>query len=200
MNLLIFSDIHNDWKTLARLLETEADYYIAAGDQVTWAKGYDQCGEILSRRGDRVYVLPGNHESANDVAGMCARYGLHNLHERYIEVGRYRLAGLGYSNPTPFNTPGEYSEPQLAARLDRFAQLSPLVLVCHCPPRDTALDRVGEGIHAGSTAVRDFLNRTQPDYFFCGHIHEAAGTAIEIGRTRAVNVGKKGYLLELKDT
>ena len=25
--------------------------------------------------------------------------------------------GLGYSNPTPFNTPGEYSEPQIAERL-----------------------------------------------------------------------------------
>jgi Icc-related predicted phosphoesterase len=31
------------------------------------------------------------------------------------------VAGLGYSNPTPFNTPGEYSEKELAARLAGFA-------------------------------------------------------------------------------
>ncbi|HJT89912.1 MAG TPA: metallophosphoesterase family protein, partial [Bryobacteraceae bacterium] len=60
MRLLIFSDIHNDWKRLQGLLEQEADYYIAAGDQVTWARGIERCGEILKARGDKVYVLPGN--------------------------------------------------------------------------------------------------------------------------------------------
>jgi len=75
VKLLIFSDIHNDWKTLERLLDVEADYYIAAGDQVTWEKGYDRCGQILETRGDKVYVLPGNHESAAAIASMCARHG-----------------------------------------------------------------------------------------------------------------------------
>ena len=197
MRLLIFSDIHNDWKALEKLLETDADYYIAAGDQITWAKGLERCGEILQRRGDKVYVLPGNHESADQVANMCARYGMHNFHERHFQVGDWRVAGLGYSNPTPFNTPGEYSEMQLADRLQRFAELQPLVLVCHAPPFDTELDRIRTGLHAGSSAVRDFIEKYQPPYFFCGHIHEAEGVQIEIGKTRAVNVGKKGYLLEL---
>ena len=197
MRLLIFSDIHNDWKALERLLDTEADYYIAAGDQITWAKGLERCGEILQRRADQVYVLPGNHESADQVANMCARYGMHNFHERHFQVGQWQVAGLGYSNPTPFNTPGEYSETQLADRLQRFAELRPLVLVCHTPPYGTDLDRIRSGLHAGSSAVRDFIKQHQPEYFFCGHIHEAEGLQVEIGKTRAANVGKKGYLLEL---
>lgn len=197
LKLQIFSDIHNDWKTLERLLSLEADYYIAAGDQITWGKGIERCGEILRTRGDKVYVLPGNHESASQIAGMCARCGLHNLHERHIEVGRWRVAGLGYSSPTPFNTPGEYSETQMGERLERFADLKPLTLICHAPPYGTALDRVRPGMHAGSTAVRDFIATYQPDYFFCGHIHEAQGVEIAIGKTRARNVGKAGYLLEL---
>lgn len=197
MKLLIFSDIHNDWAALERLLAIEADYYIAAGDQVTWAKGIERCGQILQSRGDKVYVLPGNHESADQVAGMCARYGLHNFHERHFQVGGWQVAGLGYSNPTPFNTPGEYSEPQIAERLERFANLDPLVLVCHAPPQGTALDRIREGLHAGSRAVRDFIQQRQPARFFCGHIHEAEGVEISIGRTLARNVGKRGYLLEL---
>lgn len=197
MRLLIFSDIHNDWKTLERLLQTEADYYIAAGDQITWAKGLERCGEILRTRGDKVYVLPGNHESAEQVANMCARYGMHNFHEKHFQVGKWHVAGLGYSSPTPFNTPGEYSEPQLAERLQRFAELEPLVLICHAPPYGTDLDRVRQGLHAGSRAVREFIEKRQPTYFFCGHIHEAEGVAIEMGKTLARNVGKKGYLLEL---
>jgi hypothetical protein len=34
------------------------------------------------------------------------------------------------------------------------------------------------------------------EYFFCGHIHEAEGTVIQMGSTRAQNVGKRGYVLD----
>ena len=197
MRLLIFSDIHNDWKTLEDLLRVEADFYVAAGDQVTWARGIERCGEILRARGDKVYVLPGNHESAEQVAGMCARHGLHDFHGRHFQAGRWHVAGLGYSNPTPFNTPGEYSEPQIADRLARFAELDPLVLICHAPPYGTPLDLIRPGLHAGSRSIAEFIERRQPAWFICGHIHEAEGVSVEIGRTRARNVGKQGYLLEL---
>lgn len=197
LKLLIFSDIHNDWKTLESLLGVEADLYIAAGDQVTWARGIERCGEILQTRGEKVWVLPGNHESAEQVAAMCESRGLHNFHGQHMQVGRWQVAGLGYSSPTPFNTPGEYSEPQMAERLQAFATLDPLVLVCHAPPYGTTLDQVRPGLHAGSRAVREFLERRQPAYFFCGHIHEAEGKVEQIGDTRAQNVGKAGYLLEL---
>jgi Icc-related predicted phosphoesterase len=59
------------------------------------------------------------------------------------------------------------------------------------------LDQVNATVHAGSTAVREFIERHRPEYFFCGHIHEAEGAEIQIGRTRARNLGKKAFLLEL---
>jgi Icc-related predicted phosphoesterase len=198
MKLLIFSDIHGDLAALARLMDTEADYYVAAGDLVNFGRGLERCGEILQRRADRVYVLPGNHETAAQTRGMCRQFGLHDFHERHVQWGRYHVAGLGYSNPTPFNTPGEYTEVELAEKLEQFSGLAPLVLICHCPPRGTALDQIRPGLHGGSTAVRDFLLRKQPEHFFCGHIHEAAGVRVQIGKTQATNVGKQGYLLELE--
>jgi hypothetical protein len=197
LKLLIFSDIHNDCKALEKLVAIDADYYFAAGDMATWSKGLDRCAQILSARAGRVYVLPGNHESEGMVAAACAKFGLHDFHVQALEIAGYHVAGLGYSNPTPFHTPGEYSEAELAERLENFANLSPLILICHCPPRGTALDRVREGVHAGSTAMLDFIQRHQPAYFFCGHIHEAEGVTVELGKTKATNVGKRGYLLEL---
>ena len=125
MKLLIFSDIHGDLQALEKLLATEADYYIAAGDLSTWGRGLDRCGEILKSRGDRVYVLPGNHESAGQIAALCREYGLNDFHERTLRLGEWTVAGLGYSNPTPFNTPGEYSERELAERLEPFARPRP---------------------------------------------------------------------------
>ena len=104
---------------------------------------------------------------------------------------------MGYSSTTPFDTPGEYTEDELRDRLQPFTALKPLVLICHAPPYGTELDQIEPGLHGGSTAVRDFINSYHPNHFFCGHIHEAEGKAIEMGRTHARNVGKKGYLLEL---
>jgi Icc-related predicted phosphoesterase len=197
VRLLVFSDIHGDYGALERLMEQEADYYFAAGDLTSWGRGLERSGEILKRRAGRVYVLPGNHERAGQIAAFSKEFGLHDFHEQIFEAGGYHFAGLGYSNPTPFNTPGEYSEREIAEHLEPFAELKPLILVCHCPPLDTPLDRVRDGMHAGSRAVREFIEKRQPEYFFCGHIHEAAGAEAVLGKTRGVNAGKRGYLLEV---
>jgi Icc-related predicted phosphoesterase len=199
--LLVFSDIHNDARALERLMATEADYYFAGGDLVNWGRGLEKMGRIMQARAGRVYVLPGNHESEADIAEFCSRHGFVNFHGGTLEiageVAGVRVAGLGYSTPTPFDTPGEYTEQEMAARLAKFDEFKPTVMICHAPPLNSPLDRIHDGSHAGSRAVREFIERVQPGHFFCGHIHEAEGVAVQIGSTRAMNVGKKGYLLEL---
>jgi uncharacterized protein len=178
-------------------MEIDADYYFAAGDLVSWARGLEKMGEPMRRRAERVYVLPGNHESESDIQAFCERFGFANFHGASLEVEGVHFAGLGYSTPTPFDTPGEYAEKEMAQRLAKFADLSPLVLICHAPPLNTDLDRINDRLHAGSQAVRDFIEQRQPRHFFCGHIHEAEGKVVQMGATRAMNVGKKGYLLEI---
>src|SRR6185437_9370187 len=121
MKLLIFSDIHADYAALERLMSIEADRYFAAGDLVNWARGLDRVGPILTHRAENLYVMPGNHESERDIAHLCADFNLHNFHGATLELNGYHIAGLGCSNPTPFNTPGEYSEAELAERLANFA-------------------------------------------------------------------------------
>ena len=197
MKVLLFSDIHHDLRALESLMATPADVYVAGGDLTNWGRGLDECGRIMKPHGDKVWVLPGNHESARQIADFCAAFGFCDFHEQARQAGRHWIAGLGYSNPTPFNTPGEYSEAELARRLEKFAGLAPLVLVCHCPPLQTDLDRIGGGRHGGSSAVKAFLDQHPPEYFFCGHIHECGGVKTSLGKTVAVNLGKKGYLLEL---
>jgi hypothetical protein len=197
MKMLIFSDIHGDRAALERLVATDADVYVAAGDLTNFARNLDPLGRILQARARETWVLPGNHEHATHIEEFCAKFGLNPLHGRTFEREGWTVAGLGYSNPTPFNTPGEYSEDELARRLQPFAGQDRLILVCHVPPKGTDLDRAALRQHFGSTAVRDFIERNQPDWFFCGHIHEAEGREARIGETRAVNVGKRGYLLEV---
>jgi Icc-related predicted phosphoesterase len=197
MKILIFSDLHNDGRALEKLMAIEADCYIAAGDLVSFQKGLDKMGDLMKPRADKMFVMPGNHETETDIASFCARFGFRSLHDAAIECAGHHIAGLGYSNITPFNTPGEFTEEEIARRLTKFSYLKPLVLICHAPPLNTPLDRVKEGLHAGSRAVGEFIEKHQPPYFFCGHIHEAEGVVVQLGKTRAQNVGKPGYLLEL---
>jgi len=198
MRLLIFSDIHGDKAALEKLMKIDADYYFAAGDLANWGRGLDQLGPILQQRADRMYVIPGNHESESDIASFCRRYGFHDFHGQTMEIAGLPVAGLGYSNPTPFDTPGEYTEAELAVRLAKFSSMNPRILILHAPPKNTKLDRVGEGQHFGSQAVRGFIEQTQPEYFYCGHIHEAAGQQDTIGQSRGWNVGKRGQVLDLE--
>jgi Icc-related predicted phosphoesterase len=200
VKLLIFSDIHEDWPALETLMNQPADIYIAAGDLANWGRGLEKAAPILAKNKEKLWLLPGNHESDRAIEVFCQAQGFHNLHGASFECAGYHVAGLGCSNPTPFNTPGEYTEAELAKRLAPFSSLKPLILICHCPPKDTDLDAAGQGQqfqHFGSVAVKDFIAKEQPAYFFCGHIHESAGVHIDLGKTQAWNVGKKGYLLEI---
>src|ERR1700688_2857167 len=134
LKTLIFSDIHNDKRALEQLMAIDADAYFAAGDLVSWARGLKKVGEAMKRGRERVYVLPGNHESAKDIAAFCERFGFVDFHSATAEIGGVRFAGLGYSTVTPFDTPGEYSEDEIAERLEKFAAWKPQVLICHSPP------------------------------------------------------------------
>jgi uncharacterized protein len=199
MQVLLFSDIHSDLKALAALAARTADCYICAGDLVSWARGLDACGEILKPLGDRLLVLPGNHEDEPGIQAFAQRFGFHAVHGQSLTIGGHVFGFLGYSNPTPFNTPGEYSETEIAQRLEALRGPAPDVLVCHCPPHGTALDRMRNGQHAGSTAIRTFIDAVQPRWFFSGHIHETEGVETQMGITVGINPGKRGYLLELPD-
>ena len=201
MRVLIFSDIHGDLRALEKIVAQPAEVYIAAGDLSTFGRGLDRCGEVLKPLGERLWVLPGNHERQEETHAFCERLGFIDFHRCVRTLpsasGPTQWAGLGYSNVTPFNTPGEYTEDEIAKELVAFEGIPGLYLVVHFPPQGTKLDEFAPGKHAGSPTLRTWVDRTQPAYLFCGHIHECAGRTDHLGPTRCFNVGKQGHLLEI---
>jgi uncharacterized protein len=202
VNILVFSDIHGDLRALERIIAQPADLYIAAGDLATFGRGLDRCGEVLKILGEKLWVLPGNHESHDDTRTFCEHFGFVDFHRQVRTLpsanGSTRWAGLGYSNITPFNTPGEYSEEQIAEALSAFTNSEPpLYLVVHFPPFGTKLDEYAPGKHAGSPALRKWVDAIGPAYLFCGHIHETSGMTEHLGATRCWNVGKQGHMVQI---
>ncbi len=201
MKIFIFSDIHGDTRAVERIIAQPADVYIAAGDLSTFGRALERTAEALKPLRDKLWLLPGNHETHAQTRALCERYGYVDFHRQVRQLestqGPTWFAGLGYSNPTPFNTPGEYSEEEIADALAPFEGRKPLYLVVHFPPRGTKLDEVGPGNHAGSATLRAWVERVQPKFLFCGHIHEGAGLQDQIGATQCFNVGKQGYAFEI---
>lgn len=192
MRFIAVGDIHMDWANLARIpgIDT-ADLLLVTGDLTNFGTATDAATVLaaLRQHNPNILALAGNLDQP-EVNDLFADHGisLHGIGRRYGEIA---LCGVGGSNPTPFATPNEFSEATLAKLLDqghRQVAGGALLLVTHAPPRDTLADRLSNGAHAGSSAVRDFIATHQPAVAICGHIHEARAMD-QLGRTTVINPG-----------
>ncbi|MGH2679594.1 MAG: metallophosphoesterase family protein, partial [Actinomycetota bacterium] len=133
---------------------------------------------------------------------------------RLVELdGEHTMITVGLSTPTPWDTPREASEDEIARAIDAavatVTDVGRCVFNLHCPPKDTPIDTclklearpgelprpVREGgrfvtTGGGSAAVREAIERYQPLVGLHGHIHESGGR-FRIGRTQTFNPGSE---------
>lgn len=179
--------------------------------------------ERLEGTGISCYVSPGNDDFFDiDEALNSAAYVI-NPEEKVVSIdGEHEMITLGYANHTPWNSPREVDESVLQQKIDGMvAQVKDMkrtLFNLHVPPINTVIDQapkldenlkpvVSGGsivmISAGSTAVRNSIEKYQPLAGIHGHIHESRGV-VKIGRTVCFNPGSeynsgvlKGLLLEV---
>jgi Icc-related predicted phosphoesterase len=124
----------------------------------------------------------------------------------------HTMISVGISTPTPWKTPREVSEEELARMIEEMASKVPdmhkAIFNFHDPPKDSTLDtcpmldwdkdppeQIIQGgqpvMHgAGSRSVRDAIEKYKPMLGLHGHIHESQSVA-KIGRTTCVNPGSE---------
>lgn len=203
MRILAFGDIHMDPGDVANIPGIDsADHIIITGDITNYGSGLD--AEVVLNRllaiNSAILAVAGNLDQPS-VARYLEDIEI-SLHGRGIIVDDLGIMGLGGSNYTPFNTPYEFSEQELASFLaSGFAQIEDVkifILVSHTPPVQTKTDRLVNGNHVGSKAVRTFIEEKQPLLCLTGHIHESRGQDY-IGRTLVLNPGmmKDGGYIEV---
>ena len=193
MRIIAFGDIHMEYAGIENITGlSKADLVIVTGDFTNFGGKEDASTilDVIRRINPKIYAVLGNMDQAS-VGDYLDELGI-NIHGKGIVLGDLGIFGVGGSNSTPFNTPTEFSEEELADIVNKAYQhvtKAPIkVLISHTPPFNTATDRIGSGIHAGSTAIRKFIEEKQPDFCFTGHIHESKGED-RIGRTVILNPG-----------
>ena len=203
MRIIAFGDVHMELGNAGNIPGIEAaDCIIVTGDITNYGSGEDaqKVFNQLLALNSNVLGLHGNLDQP-EVGTYLEELGL-SLHGRGRLLNGIGLVGLGGSNFTPFNTPSEFSEADLAVLLTRgYAQIAGtehVILVSHTPPVQTRTDRISSGAHVGSTAVRQFIEQQQPALCLTGHIHESKAVD-RIGRTVILNPGmiKNGSYIEV---
>lgn len=171
----------------------------------------------------RVLIHPGNDDKfeLDDVIKTCPYVTY--AEESVVDLdGEHEAACLGWSNPTPWNSPRECSEEELMTKLEKLASevhnVDRSLFCLHCPPFESQIDQaplldknlrpVLEGgrpviIPVGSKSVRKIIEKYQPLLGLHGHIHECRGF-MNIGRTQCMNPGSEytegllsAYLIEI---
>lgn len=205
MRIIAFGDIHMATHMLAGIPEVEsADLMIATGDLTNYGKQKEakKVLDDLLGYNRNLLALIGNLDNF-EINDYLEELGL-NLHRQARLLDRrICLLGAGGSNHTPFDTPAEFSESELTEVLtdahdqgQDFISLTvpdarggiPVILISHVPPYNTRVDMLRNGKHVGSSAVRSYIEKHQPDVCITGHIHEARGEDY-IGKTHIVNPG-----------
>lgn len=203
-------------------LTTEEELAAAHGDDRVVAQMFERAmadslrrwlelaEERLDGTGIRLFVMLGNDDEPA-LADVLEESPLHVACEDVsVELGeQIEMLSCGYANPTPWNSPREMPEPDLATHFESLvAQLKDpgrSVFNLHVPPKGTALDQAPEldetlkpvvrggavaMTSAGSQAARELIERYQPLVALHGHIHESRGMT-KIGRTVCINPGSE---------
>lgn len=220
MRIACITDLHGATAALERTLDHAGpvDAVLLGGDITDFGSPIDaqRAVEVAQRKAPLVLAVVGNTDSAAiqqrlvelrvsfHGRGILLRSGeglqrdvqTSEASETSGVSGAGPLGLHGLSGIPPWKR-GMYGlgEEELAAALESgYAQIAGCrqhILLAHVPPHGLRLDLTYSGVHAGSHAVRAFVEERQPALVLCGHVHEARGIE-KLGRTTVVNCGRGG--------
>ena len=169
----------------------------------------------LNGTGIKCFVTGGNDDDPEVLEpihrpGTQSFFGCEN---QVVHVDdEHTMVSVGFSTPTPWKTPREITDDQLAEMIEKMVAQVPDMSRCifnfHDPPLDSTLDtcpmldwntdppapivQAGQLVMhgAGSKSVRKAIEKHQPMLGLHGHIHESMSVA-KIGRTTIINPGSE---------
>jgi len=201
MKLIVSSDIHNDFGMIYKIIELykkeRPDYIAILGD-------ISEFGEI--ERGlikklteyidpNKILIIPGNHETSEDVKLLEKIYKIRNLDKKYIVKDNFVLVGFGGADIL-LNIIDEKEFEEFLNELKKKINNKYIILLTHIPPKGSisSLDI------SGSYVLRKFIQDNDKVILnIHGHIHETGGLEEIINKAKILNVAREVKLVEIYD-
>ncbi|MBR9706449.1 hypothetical protein GOV14_05415 [Candidatus Pacearchaeota archaeon] len=194
--ILAAGDFHGDssiTKKLAIKAEKEqVDLVILTGDITGFVETKNLLKPFIDK-GKRVVFVPGNWDSTEAAQTLSQIYGIKNVGEHYVKYGNIGIFGVG--NPDWDLFPSEKKMyDHLKKEFKHIKDLEKKIMISHLHAAGTKSELTGI---PGSDGLRWAIKKFKPDLFLAGHIHELEGVEEKIGKTKVINIGKKGKIIEI---
>ncbi len=198
MKVLAVGDLEGDRRLaeqLARRAEDEGvDAILICGDLVD---DEDNTNGVISAFEKPVFLVRGNHDAPHTFDFLVQRYKARNLEGYGYKAGAIGIFGCGSVNLGIWqNSESEIFE-MLKQGAEYVRNCKAKVLMSHVHPARSKMTAVSG--FEGSEGLRRAIDELQPDIAFCSHICEAEGIEEKIGRTRVINVGRNGMVVNLAE-
>ncbi len=193
--ILAAGDIHGDSALTERLAirakKEKVDLVILTGDITGLIETRNIIKPFIDRN-EKVVFVPGNWDSQDTAEVLSKIYGIKNLDKYYLKSGHIGIFGLG--NPGMLFLNEEEAFSKLRKNFEKVKNLEKTIMVTHLHASGTKSELSG---WPGSKGIRKAIDKFQPDLFISGHIHELEDVEEKIGKTRVINIGRRGRIIEI---
>jgi len=195
LRILAAGDIHGDTR-LARQLAEKAErekvaLVILTGD-ITGIIETQNLIKPFTDRKEKIVFVPGNWDSPETASFLSKFYGIKNIDDYYVKYKNVGIFGAG--NAGTFSVDEKRTFEKLKKNFKKVKNLEKKIMVTHFHAAGTKSELSG---FPGSSGIRRAIEKFQPDLFISGHIHELEGVEEKIGKTKVINVGRKGKIIEI---
>jgi uncharacterized protein len=200
MKIFTAGDIHGD-SSLAKKLADKAkrenvDLVIICGDLTNFDKSTENILGPFVKNQMKVLFVPGNHDSFATADFLAEMYHVRNIHGYSVKYKDIGIFGAGGANVGV----AQLSENELFDTLKKghkyITDSQKKIMVTHVHPSGTKMEQF-TSFFPGSTGIRKAIEEFKPDIMLCSHVHEAEGIEEKIGKTRIINVGRRGTIIEI---
>jgi uncharacterized protein len=201
MKILAAGDIHGDKGLAARLAkrakDEKVDLVILCGDLTYHEMSTDNIVGPFVNAGKKVLLIPGNHETVATADFLAELYGVKNIHGYSVKYDDVGIFGCGGANIGPKS---KFSDKEIFDLLkqghDKIKEFEKKVMVTHVHPTGTKMEKLSDFV-PGSDGVKKAVDKFKPDLLLCSHVHEAEGIEEIIGKTKVINVGRHGKIINI---
>jgi len=200
VRILAAGDLHGDSLASSKLankaVKENVDLVVLCGDLTMGERSTENIIGPFKKRHEKVLLIPGNHETLATADFLAQLYGMKNIHGYSVKYKDVGVFGAGGANIGVFQMDEQEIYDLLKKGYDKIKYLKKKIMVTHVHPTGTKMEKF-TSIFPGSDGVRRAVEKFKPDLLLCSHVHEAEGIEEKIGKTKVLNVGKKGKIIEI---
>lgn len=195
LKILAVGDLHGDTvqaEKLAKKAEQEkVDLVVLLGDM----SGLSSSEEIVKtfkkqNKKQKIVFIPGNWDSSIESKMIQDVHKVKNLDGYYTIYKDVGIVGVGISD-FKLSLDNKKTLDKLNKNFKKLKSRKK-ILISHLHPQGSKSEFSGI---PGEPALKKAINYFKPDIFLHAHIHEGEGIEEKVGKTKIMNVGRKGKII-----